>query len=208
MRKGLLVVVSGPSGAGKGTVCKELIKSINIQLSISATTRKPRKGEVNGINYFFTPKEDFIQKINDDRFLEYAKVYNNYYGTYKEYVLDEINKGKDVLLEIDIQGALKVKEKYPEGVFIFLLPPSMKELRNRIVGRGSETQESLEMRYNSALKEISYVDKYNYYVVNDKVETAVDRIRTIIEAEHCRVNNDIDKLIQKYKEEIKCYIHQ
>lgn len=192
--KGLLIVISGPSGAGKGTICKDLISKGNFYLSVSATTRSPRKGEADGINYFFITKEAFKQGIENDDFLEYAEVYGNYYGTPKSKVMKMIENGMDVILEIDIQGALKVKENYPDGVFIFILPPSMEELKNRIIQRASETPESLMLRFKSAYKEINYVSKYNYAVVNDMVDNAVDKIECIISAERCRVDRIKDKL--------------
>lgn len=193
--KGLLIVISGPSGAGKGTICKALMEINNYWLSISATTRKPRSGEVEGVNYYFLSKEIFVERIKQNGFLEYAEVYGNYYGTPRFEVMDMINKGIDVILEIDIQGALKVKENYPEGVFIFILPPSMEELKNRIINRGSETQESLMMRFKSAYKEINYVSKYNYAVVNNTVNEAVTKIESIISAERCRVDRIKSKLL-------------
>lgn len=186
--KGLLVVISGPSGAGKGTICKALLEKNDFWLSVSATTRNPRVGEVDGANYYFLSKEEFQNRIKSEGFLEYAEVYGNYYGTPKDSVLSAIDSGKDVVLEIDIQGALKVKETYPEGVFIFILPPSMKELRQRIINRGSETEESLMTRFKAAYKEINYVSKYNYAVVNDTVEEAVKKIEGIVIAERCRVD--------------------
>ncbi|MBA5850527.1 guanylate kinase [Clostridium sp. cel8] len=200
-KKGLLVIISGPSGAGKGTVCKELIKKNDLWISVSATTRKPRAGEVDGSNYYFLTKEEFESKIKNNDFLEYAEVYGNYYGTPKDKVLEAINLGKDVILEIDIQGALKVKKNYPQGVFIFILPPSMEELKKRIINRGSETQESLMTRFNSAYKEINYISKYNYAVVNDTVENAVKNIESIITAEKCRVDRVKDEIF-KSKEDI------
>lgn len=187
--KGLLIVISGPSGAGKGTICKRFMeKNENVVLSVSATTRAPRNGEVDGINYHFMSKEQFKQKIQENDFLEYAEVYDNYYGTPKSNVQEILDSGKDVILEIDIQGALKVKENVEEGVFIFILPPSMEELKQRIINRGSETQESLMKRFKSAYKEINFVSKYNYAVVNDEVELAVEKLESIINAEKCRVD--------------------
>lgn len=195
MKKGLLIVISGPSGAGKGTICKALMQKQKFWLSVSATTRKPRVGEVDGQSYFFLEVEEFKNRIQEDGFLEYAEVYGNYYGTPKDRVDEKINSGEDVILEIDIQGALRVKENYPEGVFIFILPPSMEELRNRIIGRGSETPESLVRRFKSAYKEINYVSKYNYAVINDKVDEAVEKIESIIIAERCRVDRIKENII-------------
>ena len=187
--KGLLIVISGPSGAGKGTICKRFMeRNKNVALSVSATTRSPRNGEVEGVNYYFMSKEKFKEKINDNDFLEYAEVYDNYYGTPKSNVQEMLDSGKDVILEIDIQGALKVKENSEEGVFIFILPPSMEELKQRIINRGSETQESLMKRFKSAYKEINFVSRYNYAVVNDEVDIAVEKLEAIICAEKCRVD--------------------
>lgn len=187
--KGLLIVISGPSGAGKGTICKRFMeRNKNVVLSVSATTRAPRNGEVEGVNYYFMSKEKFKEKINDNDFLEYAEVYDNYYGTPKSNVQEMLDSGKDVILEIDIQGALKVKENSEEGVFIFILPPSMEELKQRIINRGSETQESLMKRFKSAYKEINFVSRYNYAVVNDEVDIAVEKLEAIICAEKCRVD--------------------
>lgn len=187
--KGLLIVISGPSGAGKGTICKSFMeRNKEVVLSVSATTRSPRKGEVDGVNYHFMTKEQFKEKMEADDFLEYAEVYDNFYGTPKSNVEELLESGKDVILEIDIQGALKVKENAEEGIFIFILPPSMEELKQRIIKRGSETEESLMKRFKSAYKEINFVSKYNYAVVNDEVETAVEKLESIITAEKCRVD--------------------
>lgn len=186
--RGLLIVISGPSGAGKGTICKALLQSNDFWISVSATTRQPRQGEVDGKNYYFLTKEEFKKKIEEGDFLEYAEVYKNFYGTPKSKVIKMLDSGKDVILEIDIQGALKVKESYPEGIFVFILPPSMEELKNRIIRRGSETPESLMTRFKAAYKEINYVSKYNYAVVNDIIDDAVKKIESIIIAEKCRVD--------------------
>lgn len=186
--KGQLIVISGPSGAGKGTVCKSLLQKNDFWISVSATTRSPRNDEVEGINYYFLTKEKFLEKIENNDFLEYAEVYGNYYGTPKSEVLKVLDSGRDVILEIDIQGALMVKKSYPNGLFIFILPPSMEELRNRITNRGSETPESLITRFTSAHNEISFVSKYDYAVVNDTVNCACQKIESIVIAERCRVD--------------------
>ena len=187
-KKGLLIVVSGPSGAGKGTICKRILgENQDIQLSISATTRPPRKGEVDGKNYYFITKESFEEMIKGDTLLEYAHVYDNYYGTPDKYVIENLQNGKDVLLEIDIVGALKVKAKFKEAILIFILPPSLEELKNRIIGRGTETQKDIQKRYGSAVEEIEQVIKYDYAVVNDDVQRATDDIIAIIRAEKCKV---------------------
>ena len=166
------------------------------------TTRSPRPGEQEGGSYYFTTKEAFLKEVEAGGLLEYAEVYGNYYGTPKAKVIEKLEKGIDVVLEIDIQGALSVKEVYPKGVFIFILPPSMAELRKRITGRGSETEEAINLRLSETLKEVSYIDKYDYCVVNGELEEAVARVKAIVTAEHSRVSKSIYKLIEMYKEEV------
>lgn len=203
MRKGLLILISGPSGTGKGTVCDLLRKNHpEISYSISATTRQPRPGEQDGVNYYFYDKEKFRQMIDAGELLEWAEVYGNYYGTPKQKVLDRLNAGEDILLEIDTQGALNVMKAVPEGLFIFLLPPSLEELANRLKGRGTETEESLQRRLGAAVDEIKIAHKYRYVVVNDKVEAAEKAIAGIIEAEHHRtdLNEELLAGLRQWKE--------
>lgn len=195
-QEGLLIVVSGPSGAGKGTICKRLLeKNPNLGYSISATTRAPRTGEVNGVNYWFLSKEEFRKMIDEDGLLEWAEVYGNYYGTPADKVRASLAEGKHIVLEIDTQGAALVREKFPNGVYIYILPPSLDELEKRIVGRGTDSAESIARRLSCAKSEICCADKqYNYLVLNDEVELAVERIETIIEAEQYQIKRNIDLL--------------
>jgi guanylate kinase len=185
--KGILFVLSGPSGVGKGTVRKALFEQdTDLQYSISMTTRKPREGERDGIDYFFKEKEDFEQLIKVNKLLEWAEYVGNYYGTPRDYVEQTIEEGKDVFLEIEVQGALQVRENFSEGVFIFLIPPSLEELKNRIVGRGTEAANIVNDRLHTAKEEIEMMGAYDYVVVNDKVENAVKRVKAIVTAEHAR----------------------
>lgn len=202
-RKGLLLVVSGPSGAGKGTICKALLnKNDEIKLSVSATTRKPRNGEVHGVNYFFIEKEEFTKMIENGEFLEYAQIYDNFYGTPKAAIMETLEKGQDVILEIEMQGARQVKEVYPEGIFVFVLPPSLKELKNRIVGRGTETAEEIEKRFSCAFEEIKQIDDYDYFIVNQDVEKSVKELESIISSEKNKVTRYKNNIIDKFKEEL------
>ncbi|PKR87003.1 guanylate kinase [Heyndrickxia camelliae] len=186
--KGLLIVLSGPSGVGKGTVRKAIFSQGNTQFeySISMTTRKPREGEVNGVDYFFKTREEFEELIAQDKLLEYAEYVGNYYGTPVDYVKETLEAGKDVFLEIEVQGAKQVRDKFPDGLFIFLAPPSLNELQSRIVTRGTETDELIQNRMKEARKEIELMSLYDYVVENDEVEAACNRIKAIVQAEHCR----------------------
>jgi len=185
--EGLLLVISGPSGAGKGTICKEIMsKHPHISYSVSATTREPRKGEVDGVNYHFLSKERFEEMLQRGDFLEWAKVYDNYYGTPKEKVMKYLKEGEDIVLEIDIQGALQIKQDFPDGIFIFIVPPSLEELKERIVNRGTDSEEVIKKRLSSVHEELGYVDKYDYVILNDDVENAAKKMESIILAEKCR----------------------
>jgi guanylate kinase len=186
--KGILFVISGSSGVGKGTINKAVLSQLqDIKLSISATTRPMRAGEVEGRDYFFLSTDDFAAKLKNNEFLEYAEVYSHMYGTPQKCVLETLQKGYDVLLEIDIQGALKVKEKMPQGVFIFIQPPSVEALAQRIYGRGKDSLQSIQVRLEACHEEMNMVKHYDYVVVNDKLDEAVQKVQAIIIAERCRV---------------------
>lgn len=200
LKKGLLLVMSGPSGAGKGTICKELVKDENIKYSISATTRAPRGSEENGKDYFFLSTEEFEQRINTDGFLEWAKVYDRYYGTPRDFVEEVIDDGKACILEIDVQGALKIRDSFPEAVLIFILPPSLSELYRRLKDRGTESEEQIQTRMSWVLGEIAQIEKYDYVIVNDDLAKAVTEARAIVESEKCRVIRQSD-ILAKFQEE-------
>ena len=197
-REGLLLVVSGPAGVGKGSINQALIqRNSDIRMSVSATTRSPRPGEINGVHYFFKTEEEFKKMIDEGAFLEYMRVFNtHYYGTPKSFVEQELKEGRSVVLEIDVQGAMRVKAAYPDAVLIFIAPPSMSELKTRLIGRGTESAEAVERRFETAYKELEYVKKYDYVVVNDILDLAVARTEHIISAERCRVSRN-DELIEK-----------
>lgn len=194
-REGLLVVVSGPSGAGKGTLLNNVKqRENNVRFSVSATTRVPRSGELDGVNYFFKTHEEFDRMIKNNELVEWVKYCDNFYGTPKKYVEEIIKSGSDCLLEIEVEGALNIKAIYPDCITIFILPPSFEELRRRIEGRGTEKPEVIDKRMKKALKEMNFVDRYDYVVVNGEVETAVNSIINILEAEKLKVKRNINIL--------------
>lgn len=194
--KGILVVVSGFSGSGKGTIMKELMKKYSNQyaLSISATTRAPRTGETDGVEYFFKTKEAFEAMIETGELIEYAQYVGNYYGTPKAYVDEQLNAGKDVILEIEIQGALKVKEKFPDTLLLFVTPPSATELKNRLVGRGTEELSVIESRLSRAVEEAEGIEAYDYLVINDDLEECVEEVHSIIQNEKNRVFRNAENI--------------
>ncbi len=200
-KKGLLIVVSGPSGAGKGTICNEFMKTHpDCALSVSATTRAPREGEVHGANYFFMSHDEFRKKIENDGFLEHAIFCENYYGTPKDEVMRMIDSGKNVILEIEVQGALQVRSHYPEAVFVFVIPPTLEELEARLRGRGTESDDVIAKRLERAKAEFNYIPKYNYVLVNDTVNDAVARLDAIITAEKCVMSRNYKSIEENFIE--------
>ena len=198
--KGLLIVLSGPSGVGKGTVRKAIFDhpETNFKYSISMTTRDKREGEVDGVDYFFKSKEEFETLIEQDKFIEYAKYVGNYYGTPVDYVKDTIAEGHDVFLEIEVEGAKQVREKFPDALFIFLAPPTLAQLEERLIGRGTDSKEVIDYRISEAKRELNMMNLYDYVVINDDVETARERVQCIVEASHLersRVENKLRKLL-------------
>lgn len=190
-KKGIIAVISGFSGAGKGTVVGELVKRYGYSVSISATTRPPRDGETDGKEYFFKTKEEFEQMIADGQLIEYAKYVDNYYGTPKDYVISQINNGKDVLLEIEMQGALQVKENFPDVSLVFITPPDAAELKKRLINRGTETTDIIDKRIARAVEECSYMDKYDYIMVNDDLDKCVAQMHGLLQSVHFTKNNQI-----------------
>lgn len=202
-QKGLLIVLSGPSGVGKGTVCSYLRKKqADIIYSVSATTRKPRTGEIEGVNYFFKERNDFENMIKNEQLLEWAEYCGNYYGTPRSFVEETLESGKDIILEIEVQGALKVKNKFPEGIFIFLIPPSFDELKNRITYRGTESAKIITSRMDVAKEEMKMMQYYDYAVVNDEVPIAVKKVQSVIEAERLRKERVLPYYENWLKEEL------
>ncbi len=201
--QGMLAVVSGFSGAGKGTIMKELLKRYdNYALSISATTRSPRDGEVDGREYFFVTDESFREMIEHDALIEYAQYVKHFYGTPKEYVLNQMKKGKDVILEIEIQGALKIKERFPETILIFVMPPNAEELKRRLIGRGTESMEIINARLRRALEEAEGMESYDYILINDKIDTCVEDLHRMIQVQHNRASNN-KAFLSQIREELK-----
>lgn len=205
-KKGILTVVSGFSGSGKGTIMKQLLEEHpdTYALSISATTRAPRDGERHGKEYFFVSKEEFQRMIREDELIEYAQYVNNYYGTPKDYVQRQLGQGKDVILEIEIQGALKVKEAYPDTLLLFVSPPNAEELKNRLVDRGTEEESVIDMRLSRAWQEAQGVEKYDYFVINDDLTECVQQVHSIIQNEHAHVVRN-QALIETIRTELKCF---
>ena len=199
MNKGILIVVSAPSGCGKGTILAEVLKDEKFYYSVSATTRSPRPGETDGVSYHFLGKEQFEELIRTDGMLEYAEYCGNYYGTPRDKVLEKINEGKNVILEIEVQGAMQIREKCPEAVFVFIAPPSVAELRNRLEKRGTETPEVINQRVSEAAQEISCAYRYDYVVVNNILEDAVNDFISVIRAEELKTENQkniIDEVLK------------
>ena len=199
--KGKLYVISGPSGTGKGTICAELLKDINNEFSVSMTTRAPREGEVHGREYYFVSREEFLENVEKGNFLEHATVFDNFYGTLKDMVIKRLERGRNVILDIDVQGGLNVKASMPDAVLIFILPPSLAELRKRLIGRNTESPEIVEKRLSKALNEIKFIGEYDYYIVNDDIETAVSKAKAILIAETCEVPDKVRPIIRKYEQE-------
>ena len=203
--RGILVIFSGFSGAGKGTVIKGVTEKYdNYALSISATTRQPRQGEENGREYYFKTVDEFEQMIKEDKLIEYAKYVDNYYGTPREYVENKLSEGYDVVLEIELQGAMKVKEKMKDAVLIFLTPPSAEELKRRLTGRGTENEDVINLRLDRASTEAQYMDKYDYILVNDQLDKCIEDFHEIVQTEHKKVNRNM-KFIDKIKKEVKVF---
>ena len=202
-KKGILIVVSGFSGAGKGTIVKKLMNDYpdNYALSISATTRSPRPGEEDGREYFFRTREEFEEMIRQDALIEHASYVNNYYGTPKAYVEEQLNIGKDVILEIEIQGALEIKEKFPDTLLLFISTPTADTLKNRLVGRGTEDMDTIQARLKRAVQEADGIESYDYFVINDDLEACVEEIHAIVGCEHSRASRNIN-LINQIREEL------
>lgn len=205
MKRGILVVVSGFSGAGKGTIMKELLhKYDDYHLSVSATTRTPREGEVDGEHYYFRTKEEFQEMIKNNQLIEWAEYVGNYYGTPREYVENYLNQGKDVLLEIEMQGGMLIKEQYPDALLLFVAPPSAEELQQRLSGRGTESKEEINKRLSRAIEEVKYMKDYDYILINDVLEESVEKVNQCIRNYHYKTSNCTD-LIEKMEIELAAF---
>jgi guanylate kinase len=205
-KKGVLTVISGFSGAGKGTIMRELIKKYPYFLSTSATTRKPREGETDGKEYFFHTREEFQKMIEDKELIEWAEYVGNYYGTPRKAVEQQLNEGNDVLLEIEIQGGMLVKEQFPDALLVFITPPSAEELKRRLVGRGTESAEEISRRLARAAEEAPYMESYDYIVTNDVLEDCVEQLNQIISGEHCRSERS-GEMIQTMQAQLKQFVN-
>ncbi len=201
MKKGILVVISGFSGAGKGTIMKELLKKYDYDLSVSATTRTPRSGEIHGKDYYFHTRDEFQQMIQNGELIEWAEYVGNYYGTPRKHVEEQLNAGKDVLLEIEMQGGMLVKEQFPDALLIFISPPSADILKQRLTGRGTESPEEIEKRLLRAVEEVQYMKDYDYIIVNDVLEDAVEKVNDLIKYDHYKSCNSV-QLIEKMEVEL------
>lgn len=205
MKRGILIVISGFSGAGKGTIMRELIKKYDYFLSVSATTRKPREGEIEGKDYYFHTVEEFQQMIDNGELIEWAEYVGNYYGTPKKHVEEQLAEGKDVLLEIEMQGGMLVKEQFPEALLIFISPPSAKVLKERLTGRGTEPPDEIEKRLLRAVEEVKYMKDYDYIIVNDDLEESVQKVNDLIRYDHYKACNSLP-LIEKMERELGGFV--
>lgn len=196
--QGILLIISGPSGSGKGTIVEQLCKDAHFSLSISATTRQPREYEKDGVHYFFQTQEEFLAMRDNMELLEWAEFCGNYYGTPRKYVVEQLMEGHNVILEIEVQGALQVKKIYPDGVLVFLIPPNLEELGKRLTNRGTEDKDEINRRIHRALEELELVQEYDYVVINDTVAQAVEDIQSIVRAERmkCSRNQNIKKIFK------------
>ena len=202
-KEGMLVIISGPSGSGKGTVVKELVQKEDFALSISATTRTPRTGEIDGTHYYFYDKETFENMKKQNELLEWAEFCGNYYGTPRKYVEQQKKKKKNVILEIEVQGALQIKKIYPDCILIFMIPPNAKELQKRLTERGTEDKQTIDRRMNRAIEEMEFIPQYDYIVINDTVEKAAKAIDSIVKAESMKSSRNLE-IKQQFKGEILC----